>query len=432
MATIWTNFFRLPTVKWRKSIRIGRGETTVATTPETPVPAPTYPIERGCPFEPPAQLAGLRDTGPVSARLPSGQYAWLVARHADVRAVLGDGTRFSADRAHPAFPRPFAEAPAQPIRPLSLIGMDGAAHTAARRLVVGEFTVRRAEAMRPRIQQIVDDRIDAMLAAGRPVDLVTALSLPVPSLVICELLGVPYADHDFFQRRSSMLLRRDIGGAERSNAMDELMSYLGTMVTEKERDPGDDLIGRQIVRRRAAGGYQRDELVSLAVLLLIAGHETTANMVSLGTLALIEHPAEAAALRADASRTPAAVEEMLRYFTIVDSVTSRVTTEEVEIGGRRIGPGEGVVALGLSADHDPAAFDRPDELDLGRGARHHVAFGFGPHQCLGQNLARAELTVVFDTVLRRLPGLRLAGAVDELPYKDDASIYGIHRMPVEW
>ncbi|BCJ36696.1 cytochrome P450 [Actinocatenispora thailandica] len=405
----------------------------MVTTPETPVPAsPTYPIERRCPFEPPADLARLRDTGPVPARLPSGQDAWLVARHADVRAVLGDGRRFSSDRGHPAFPRPFAEAPTQPIRPLSMIGMDGAEHTAARRLVVGEFTVRRAEAMRPRIQQIVDERIDAMLAAGGPVDLVEMLSLPVPSLVICELLGVPYADHDFFQRRSGMLLRRDVGGAARSTAMDELMSYLDGMIAAWEQDPGDDLIGRQIVRRREAGRYERDELVSLAALLLIAGHETTANMISLGILALLEHPDEAVALRADPSRTPLAVEEMLRYFTIVDSVTSRVTTEAVEIGERRIGPGEGVVALGLSANHDPASFEHPDELDLDRGARHHVAFGFGPHQCLGQNLARVELAVVFDTVLRRIPGLRLAGAVDELPYKDDASIYGIYRMPVEW
>lgn len=400
----------------------------------TPADTPSYPIQRTCPFSEPAEYQRLRDEQPIArALLPSGRHAWLVSRHADVRAVLRD-PRMSSDRRNPGFPLAFGRSGGGPVldRPISMIGLDGAEHAEARRAVVGEFTVRRADQLRPRIQQIVDDQIDAMLAAGPPTDLVQLLALPVPSLVICQLLGVPYRDHEFFQERSAKLLRRTVDDDDRAASIIELDSYVDELVAGKENDPGDDLLGRQIAKRKAEGNYRRDEMVSLAFLLLIAGHETTANMISLGILALLEDPEAAAALRADPSQTLPAIEEMLRYFTIVDSVTSRVATEEVDIGGQQIGAGEGVVALGLSANHDPETFDQPNRLDLDRGARHHVAFGFGPHQCLGQNLARAELQIVLDTVLRRLPGLRLATEVDSLPFKEDAAIYGIYQMPVAW
>jgi cytochrome P450 len=298
--------------------------------------------------------------------------------------------------------------------------------------VVGEFTVRRMEALRPRIQQIVDGHLDLMLAGPRPADLVPALALPVPSLVICELLGVPYADHDFFQSRSSTLLRHSAPAAERERAADELTSYLDELVTGKEKAGADDLLGRQIAKRRADGPDGHDDLVGLAFLLLLAGHETTANMISLGTLALLEHPDDIEAIRQDPARTPGTVEELLRYFTIAELATSRVATQDAEIGGVLIRAGDGVVTLGNAANHDPDAFGQPDRLDIGRGARHHVAFGFGPHQCLGQNLARIELQIVFDTLFRRVPGLRLAAPVEDLPFKDDGTVYGLYSLPVTW
>ncbi|MER6951845.1 cytochrome P450, partial [Nonomuraea sp. NPDC000554] len=219
---------------------------------------------------------------------------------------------------------------------------------------------------------------------------------------------------------------------DRQRAFAELRAYIDDLVTRKESEPGDDLFSRQIARQRQEGALDHAGLVSLAFLLLTAGHETTANMISLGVVGLLNHPEQLALITADPGRTPMAVEELLRYFTIADGVTSRVATEDAQIGGASIKAGEGVIVSGLSVNWDPAAFKNPAELDVERGARHHLAFGFGPHQCLGQNLARLELQIVFDTLFRRIPTLRLAAPVEDLPFKTDAVIYGVHELPVTW
>jgi len=390
--------------------------------------ATELPITRSCPYAPPAEHRKLREEAPISkVTLPSGAEVWALTRHEDVRAVLND-PRFSSDRANPNFPLLLLNGQRRALRfRPSLISMDPPEHGPARRAVVGEFTVKRMAALRPRIQEIVDQHIDAILAGPRPADLVQALSLPVPSLVICELLGVPYADHDFFQTRSAKLLNRTTPADERIAAVDELRDYLDALITRKETEPGDDLLTRQLEKTG-----DREELVSLAFLLLIAGHETTANMISLGTMTLLEHPEALAAIREDRSRTPKAVEELLRYFTIAEFATSRVATEDVEIGGVLIRKGEGVIGLGNTANRDPDVFANPDDLDVERGARHHIAFGFGPHQCLGQNLARMELEIVFNTLFERIPGLRLEKPSGELSFKDDANVYGLYELPVTW
>ncbi|GAA3539497.1 cytochrome P450 [Amycolatopsis ultiminotia] len=393
---------------------------------------PALPIARTCPFAPPEQYTRMReDQGVTRVSIPDGKHAWVVTRYEDARLVLNDH-RFSSNRFRPGYP--FLTEGGNPFRSQArpMIGMDAPEHGAARKSVLGEFTVKRVNALRPRIQQIVDGLIDDILARDGEGDLVEMLSLPVPSLVICELLGVPYEDHDFFQGNTRKLAKRDTAEEERLAAVDRLRSYLSSLVTVKEADPGDDLLGRQIVKLRGEGTYEHEALVSLAFSLLVAGHETTANMISLGTVALLENPDQLAKIRADPARTLPAIEEMLRYFTIVDTVTSRVATEDVEIGGTTIPADDGVIVLGYPANWDPAVFESPERLDLERGARHHVAFGFGPHQCLGQNLARAELQVVFDTLLRRIPELKLAKPVDDLPFKDDAAIYGLYQLPVTW
>ena len=392
----------------------------------------SFPPPRECPFREPAEQIVRRETGPVvKATLSSGQEAWVASRHADVRALLNDPA-FSSNRLDPNFPLLIGRRVQRENSPTTLISMDPPEHGPARRAVVGEFTVRRLEAMRPRIQEIVDDHVDAMLAGPKPADLVTALALPVPSLVICELLGVPYDDHDYFQHRTKTLLSRNSSIDEVRTAMDELRSYMDELVKNKEQAPGDDLIGRQIRRKRANGTEDHEELTSLALLLLIAGHETTANMISLGTVSLLQRPEEMAELRRDPGGMPHAVEELLRHHTIVEWVTSRVAVTDTELGGVAIKAGEGVVTAALAANHDPAVFTDPGEVDLRRGARNHVAFGYGAHQCLGQNLARVELEVVFTTLLARVPTLRVAVPLAELPVKNDAAIYGLHALPVTW
>jgi cytochrome P450 len=300
-------------------------------------------------------------------------------------------------------------------------------------MLISEFSVRRIAALRPRIQQIVDDCIDDLLNAPQPADLVEHLSLAVPSLVICELLGVPYEQRHGFHEWTRKLISRTTSAAERIEAADALNDFLDGLVTAKENgEPTDDVIGRLIARNRENPVMTHDEIVGTAILLLIAGHETTANMISLGTVALLTNPEQRAQVTADSSLLPTAIEEMLRYFSIVESATARVATEDIEIGGVTIRKDEGVIVSGLAADWDESVFDRPDQLDFHRGARHHVAFGYGVHQCLGQNLARVELEIVFETLFRKAPNLRLAVPADDLPYKDDASIYGIYSVPVNF
>jgi cytochrome P450 len=396
----------------------------------------TFPPARRCPVAAPEEYTELREEGPlVRVTTVAGETVWWATTHTTARAILAD-TRFSSERTREGFPLFIAnQAAREDIRRqprFVMIGMDGADHSRTRRSAIGEFTVKRLATMRPRIQEIVDESIDALLAReDRPVDLVQALSLPVPSLVICELLGVPYADHDFFQGRSGRLLNRNTEQDERQKVVAELRGYLGELVDAKTAQPADDLISRLIEKQREAGAIDREELVGMSFLLLVAGHETTANMISLGTMGFLENPEQLAAIKADRTKIPMAVEEMLRYFSIADAVP-RVATEDVEIGGVTVKAGEGVIASTMSANRDDGTFAGADELDIERGARHHVAFGYGPHQCLGQNLARQELEVVFETLFRRIPNLRLAASLDDIPFKDDGLVYGAYRLPVTW
>lgn len=392
----------------------------------------SYPAPRACPFDPPPEYGRLRAEKPVSkVRLADGREAWLVTRYDDARMVFSD-PRFSSDRRHPNFPARIQGRATINKAPPIIVGLDGKEHAEARRAVISEFTAKRAQALRPRIQEMTDECVDAMLAGDRPVDLVAALAMPVPSLVICEQLGVPYADHAFFQELTVKLVSPRTTEDEREAATGELRTYLAEIIAARERSPGDDLLSRQILKQRMAGVAGRDGLVSLAWLLLVAGHETTAGMISLGVLALLENPGQLAMIRDDPATTPAAVEELLRYFSNVQHVTARIATQDMEIRGALVRTGDALIVSGLAADRDGAVFEDPDRLDLGRGARHHLAFGYGPHQCLGQHVARAELQIVLDTLFRRIPGLRLAVDFDDLRFRDDTNFYGLYEMPVTW
>jgi len=366
---------------------------------------------------------------------PDGSAGWLVSRYAEVRSLLADprtssqlGFGLSPVRELP----PEAQEELMRVRPGQFIRMDPPEHTRYRRLLTGQFTVRRMNALTPRIEQIVADHLDAMGKMARPVDLVENFALPVPSLVICELLGVPYTDRDLFQRLSRALLSMTTDGPTLVRVRGELMQYMLDLVRAKRLQPGDDLLSGLIAREDPEGALTDEELVSIGNLLLIAGHETTANMLALGTLALLEHPAQLAALRADPSMIDRAVEELLRYLTIAQFGLVRIATEDIEIDGQCIRAGQPVVASLASANRDPQHFPDPDALDLSREYSPHLAFGHGVHQCLGQQLARVEMKAGLTALLGRFPSLRLAVPLEQVRMRDDMFIYGVHELPVTW
>nr|BFD87976.1 cytochrome P450 [Streptomyces sp. Xyl84] len=407
-----------------------------------PSPAPSsvptatpWPAERapGCPFDPPPSVTALLDTAPVSrVTLWNGATAWLVTRHADQVALLRD-PRVSADNTRPGYPSMSAGSDAIRARHRAFITMDEPEHTERRRLYTGNFTVKATERLRPRIRRIIDDLLDAMERQGPPADLVTAFALPLPSLVICELLGVPYEDHDFFQRASAAIIDTRSTPQAAVAASQELVDYLRGLILRKAERPGDDLLSSMATEQLATGLGTEDECANEARLLLVAGHETTANMIALGTCAFLQHPDQLAAVRdGDARQVAGAVEEMLRYLTITHMGRRRVALEDIEIGGFRIAAGDGILCVSETANRDPSVFTDPDRLDVTRSSRQHMAFGSGPHQCLGQNLARVELQEAYPALLRRFTGLRLDRPLEDIPFRTAAVVYGVRELPLTW
>jgi cytochrome P450 len=392
----------------------------------------SFPVQRQCPFAPPEEYDRLRAEEPVSkVQLPTGGTAWLVTRYEDVRTVLSSPA-FSADGTRPGFPT-LLPGHEQILQRPPFIRMDPPQHTFYRRMLIQEFTLKRIKTMRPGIQATVDQLLDDLLAKTPPVDLVEAFALPAPSLVICQLLGVPYDDHEIFQSSSKAVLSPASTAEQSATALGGLRAYMDGLITRKQHEPGDDLLSKLVTEQlEPAGELRRDELLMMCLMLLSAGHETTANMISLGAVALLEHPDQLAALRSDPELLPGTVEELLRYLSIADFITTRIAAEDTELSGTAIRAGEGVIALLAAADWDPGVFPEPERLDVHRGNRHHVAFGYGVHQCLGQNLARLELEIVFSTLFSRIPTLQVAVPVDELPYKHGGLLFGLHELPVTW
>ncbi|WP_432888732.1 cytochrome P450 [Kribbella sp. CA-245084] len=396
---------------------------------------PVYPMTRaeGCPFDPPPQLRELQEEAPLVKVQIFGTTAWLVTRYDDQRALLAD-PRLSSDVNKPGYPNTVARAlPTGEDSGIGFILMDDPEHARLRRMVTAPFMIKRIEAMRPQVQAIVDGLIDDLLAGPKPVDLVEAFALPVPSLVICRLLGVPYDDHEFFQQNSRILIRTTASVEARTEARNNIGRYLNELMGDKLANPQDDLLSG-LAERVKAGELTRQEAAGIGVLLLIAGHETTANMIALGTLALLEHPEQLAVLRQtdDPKLVAGAVEELLRYLNITHNGRRRAVLEDIELHGQVIKAGEGVILPNDIANRDPSMFSDPDILDVHRDARRHVAFGFGVHQCLGQPLARMELQVVYSTLYRRIPTLRRAVELDEIPFKHDGAVYGVYSLPVTW
>lgn len=385
--------------------------------------------------DPPAAYEWLRDQEPVRRVLLAGdQPGWLVTRYEHVRQILAD-PRASSDSRLPGFPR--FGLPPLPADERSLLRMDPPDHTTFRRLLSRHFAVRRIEALRPRIQQLVDDTIDELLARPeRSADLVQSFTLPIPSIVLSWILGVPAGDREFFNKASENMLNRFAGpeDLERSiEARQEIRDYITNLVEERSAlaDQPDDILGTLIDAERA-DVIARSDVINHGISLIVAGHESTANMGALGTLVLLEHPEQLAELRADPGLLPGAIEELLRYLTVVHLSVTRVASEDLELAGNVIPAGEAIIPLTLSANRDASKYDNPDQFDVRRAARDHLAFGFGIHQCVGQPLARVELQVIYGTLIRRIPTLRLAKPADDIAFKAFAPINGVFELLVEW
>ncbi|MEV5715396.1 cytochrome P450 [Amycolatopsis mediterranei] len=391
------------------------------------------PMDRDAgPFDPPSALTRLRDARPVSPLVfPDGHEGWLVTGYDEVRQLMAD-TRFSSrldlDVIHVPYETgmPAATEPS-PQLPGMFIAMDPPDHSRLRRKLTGAFTVKRMKQLEEHIAGVVERQLDHLARLAPPVDLVKEFALPVPSLVICELLGVPYADRDSFQANSAQFMVREQPLEQKMGAYIALNTYLTELVTNKRADPGEDILS-DLARH---DDLTIEELTGAAFLLLLAGHETTANMLSLGTFALLQHPGQVAELRADAELLPGAVEELLRYLSVAD-IFFRYATEDLELGGETITKGATVVVSLLAANHDPRRFENPDTLDIHRNARGLLSFGHGVHQCLGQQLARIEMRAGFEGLLRRFPTLALAVPAEEVKLRTDMNIYGVHALPVTW
>ncbi|WP_276053992.1 cytochrome P450 [Mycobacterium mantenii] len=389
----------------------------------------------GCPFALPPDVLALAEAKPLSrVRIWDGSTPWLITGHEEVRALFSD-SRISVDDRRPGFPH-WNEGMSLMAdkRPRSVFTSDGEEHTRFRRMLSKPFTFKRVEGLRPVIQQITDEHIDAMLAGPQPGDIVTALALPIPSLVISQLLGVPYEDADFFQQHANTGVERYATGEDVLKGIMQLREYLAKLVEAKMVNPAEDAVS-DLAERVKADELSIGEAADLGAGVLIAGHETTGNMIGLGVLALLQHPDQLAVLRDtdDPKVIANAVEELLRYLSIIHNGQRRVAIEDIEIAGEVIRAGEGVIIDLAPANWDAGVFDEPDQLHVHRSnAGQNVAFGYGRHQCVGQQLARAELQIVFHTLFRRIPTMRLAVPVEEVPFKHDRLAYGVYELPVTW
>jgi cytochrome P450 len=395
-------------------------------------PRLTYPMTRTCPFDPPPEYARLRQDDPFArVRLWDGTTPWLLTRYEDMRVVLGH-PMFSAEPLHPGYPHVFEGRMVADKADKSFLRLDAPEHDRLRRMVTRDFTVARVEKLRPFIQGIVDRLIDAMEAGPRPVELVEAFAQPLPTEVITHLLGVPYEDHEVFHRATRIQFGSNSTPDEVRASLAELLDYLDDLISRKEAQPQDDILSRLVEEQLEPGHIDRPTLKNISRLLLSAGHQTTQNMTALGVLTMLQHPGQLAAIKEDPGLIRGAVEELLRYSSILHTGARRVARQDIDVNGHVVRQGEGVICAIPSANRDERLFPDPDTLDIRRDAAPHVAFGYGIHQCLGQVLARAELQIVLGTLFSRLPGLRLAVPFDELRFRHDMFVYGVYELPLTW
>ena len=403
----------------------------------TAADVPFFPMSReaGCPFDPAKPLREAAGHHPVSrVRIWNDSTPWIVTGHAEQRELLAD-QRVSVNDRLPGFPHWHAGMERiAPARPDSVFNTDPPQQVRFRRMMTAPFTFKRVNAMRGVVQEITDDLINTMLAGPKPVDLVEAIALPLPTRMIATIMGVPQEDQAEFGAQAALGMKRGVEPAVSFASFRWQHDYFADLVRARMADPRDDVVS-DLAQRVTDGEIEVEEAAGMGVGLFVAGHETSANMIALAVPALLAHPDQLAILR-DSGDDPQvaarATEELLRYLGIVHSGQRRIAKEDIEVGGQTIKAGEGILIELASGNRDPRAFPDPDVLDLTREAASHHAFGFGLHQCIGQQLARVELQVVYGTLFRRIPTLALAVPLDEIEFKHDGIAYGVYALPVTW
>ncbi|MCM2389942.1 cytochrome P450 [Streptomyces albipurpureus] len=390
----------------------------------------TMMLERrpGCPFDPPAELIEARQHGPISRfTFPGGIPGWVITGFDLVKSVLAD-SRFSARKElmlDLSMDITGWEPP--PASPGEMVFMDEPQHGRYRKPLASRFTARRMRLLTTRVEQITADCLDAMEKAGPPVDLVTAFAKPIPTIMICELLGVPYEDRGYFQQQLDVYLGGEASAEEQIVAFSAAQQYFAELVAAKRANPTDDILSDL-----TNSDLTDEELRGICHFTMMAGLDTTAHTLALGTFALLQNPAQLAALRADPALVDRAVEELLRYLTVAKTFM-RMTLEDVELGGQTIKAGTLVVLSYNTANRDPERFTDPQVLDLRRQDGGHLAFGHGSHMCVGQQLARIEMRIAFPALFNRFPTLRLAVPAEKVGLRPDmAAVYGMTSLPVTW
>jgi cytochrome P450 len=398
-------------------------------TTENPVEPIDFPQDRTCPYRPAPGYQPLAERGPISRiTLYDGREAWAVTGHALTRRLMCD-PRISSDRNDPAWPVANAAAAAalnfgdgqkKVINLLTaLVGVDGKEHRALREVVEAGFSGGLLDSVRPKIQEVVDRHLDDLISGGAPADLVQAFASPVPLVSLYEALGIPREDQEYFKQKTQTLF-----GPDADAVYDELLAYLVALIGKREQNPGESLLDTLDV--------DPEQMLQLLLIVLVSGHHTTASSIAIGADALLHHPERLAELRADPSLIPAAVDELVRIVAITDGV-QRVATDEIEVEGTTIGKGDGVFFLLSLINRDEEHYEAPDSLDWHRPSRgDHMSFGFGPHQCVGMDLARVIMEIAFRTLLERLPGLRLAVPAEDSQVNPGESFQGLARLPVTW
>ena len=395
-----------------------------------PVDEPIEVPSSGFLLQPSPELTRLLREEPVrKVRFPNGVEAWLVSGYERFRAVLAD-PRFT-NRTEGSPPGLlYADNVAMDV-PGNFFNAEGERHQHYRRKLNGEFMVKRIAALRPRIQEIVDEHLDDMARGPAPVDLVQAFTLPVPSMVIAELLGVPYEHRAAFQDAAGAATGVNVPAEEAQLAYHRLAVILTEVFDARQGEPREDVISRLIHEQP---DLSREELTTICFVLLIGGHETTANFSSLAIVQLLQQPEQLAKLTRHPDRAGQVIDEILRYALALTGLggPTRQALTDAEIDGQSIRAGEWVMAATAAANFDPTLCPHAERLDLDRGRVPHAVFGFGPHSCIGQNLARAKLEIMLVSLFTRFPGLRLAVPVEKLPFRSEMLVPGFHELPVTW